>query len=119
MAKRHPKPGDLVCAKTTDDALIKRGSCGIIEGMESKKKKKYMVTFNPSPMPWWEGKAITSSGGPSREINIKYMKDTGKSRKQSFHTFESKYGGYTGAGGAVVIKKKVNVFEIDLQKVKR
>lgn len=105
-----PKPGDLVCARTTDDVLIKRGSCGVIEGKAGKRKKRYSVTFNPSPMPWWDKGYISSSGGPVRIIMSKNMIPTGKKRKKTFQYFP----GLPAKGAAKTKKKTVNVFETDL-----
>ena len=106
-----PKPGDLVCARTTDDTLIKKGSCGVIEGEEGKIKSTYMVTFNPSPMPWWWNGIINSSGGPSRSMKSTRMKDTGKNRLVNFQYFP----GLPGAGRGKTKKKKVRVFEVNLK----
>jgi len=105
-----PKPGDLVCARTTDDPLIKRGSCGVIEGVAGKRKKIYDVTFNPYTPFWWKG-FIRASGGPVRIIKAKRMKDTGKDKVATFNYFP----GLPGAGRARTKKKKVRVFEVDLK----
>ncbi len=106
-----PKPGDLVCATKSDDSLIEVGSCGVIEGMAGQRKNEFMVTFNPSPLPWWESNAISSSGGPAYWVKATRLRDTGRSTVQKFH----KWGpGGPGPDQAVVISKRVHVFEVDL-----
>lgn len=109
--KVSPMPGDLVCVTKTDDTLIKTGSCGIIEGVAGEQLKEYHVLFNPSPLPWWDGNVITSSGGPERIIKTARLTPTGESRKQAFQYFPR---GIMGAGLAKVKTKEVNVFKVDL-----
>ena len=106
----NPKPGDLVYAITTDDVLIKKGSCGVIEGEEGKIKKTYSVLFNPSTIPWWNKGFINSSGGPSRFIKANHMNDTKKSRLINFQYFP----GLPATVAARTKRKKVRVFEVDL-----
>ncbi len=112
MAKKKPKPGDLLCVLKTDDSLIRKGSCGIIGGIEGETKKTYEVTFNPSPLPWWHKGFVTSSGGPVRLVAAKKMKPTSKKRKQKYQYFP----GLPAAGAARKKEKLVDVFEIDLTK---
>ena len=104
-----PKPGDLVCARTTDDVLIKRGSCGVIEGRAGERQAQYSVTFNHYTPWWWQG-IISASGGPVRIIQTKYMRDTGRKRKQTFQYFPR----LPGRDQAKKKKIMVNVFETDL-----
>lgn len=92
-----PKPGDLVCATKSDDVLISVGSCGVVEGMAGRPRKEFLVTFNPSPLPWWESGAVTSSGGPAYWMKASRLKDTGRSRTQSFHKW-GPYGPGPGQG---------------------
>ena len=111
MARKKPKPGDLLCVLKSDDTLIKKGSCGIIEGEEGKSKKYHSVTFNPYT-PWWDRGFIQASGGPVRRVSSKKMIPTGKKKKQEFQYFP----GLPAAGAAKIKEKTVNVFEVDLTK---
>lgn len=117
MTEAKPKPGDLVCVLGTDDVLIKKGSCGIIEGRVGKIEDVYSVTFNPSPMPWRTQGIVSSSGGPVRIMEAKKMKQTGEKREQKFQYWRTIKGvPLIGAGLAEVKKETVNVFEVDLTK---
>lgn len=108
----RPKPGDLVCVLRTDDVLIKEGSCGVVEGRVGDiGKSAYQVTFNPSPLPWWDRNFVVSSGGSVRVIETRDMRPTGKKKVQDFHYFP----GLPAAGAARTIEKTVDVWEVDLK----
>jgi len=110
-----PLPGDIVIVTRSDDTLIKEGAKGVIEGMEGVRRVEYEVTyevtFNWSPLPWWNEGAITSSGGPSRFIKVSDLVWTGETTDQDFH-----YWGPRGQGKdlAEIAKHTVRVWEIDL-----
>lgn len=114
-ASKYPMPGDLVRVTDTDDVLIKIGSYGVIEGTEGKRKDEYEVTFNPSPLPWWDKGHITSSGGPSRYVKANLIRPSDEKKKQLFQYFP----GLPGAGQARTVEKEVNVFTVNLKETAR
>lgn len=108
-----PMPGDVVEVTASDDILIKPGqSYGIIEGTEGIRKESYAVTFNPSPLPWWDkvSHIISSSGGPEREIHSSDLKYTGRRKDQEFQYFP----GLPAAHTAKTEFHTVYVWQIDL-----
>jgi len=83
-----PMPGDVVEVIASDDCLIRAGqSYGIIEGQVGVCQSEYEITFNPSPLPWWDNGVVNSSGGPSRTIKVSALKYAGKTKDQEFHYF--------------------------------
>ena len=113
-----PKPGDLVCARTTHDVLIKKGSCGVINGISGRSKKKMEVTWNHTTPHWGQlgygskEEIVSASGGPSLFLDTKRFKDTGKKRDKTFWYFPR---GFMGAGLGKNKTKKVRVFEVNLK----
>ncbi len=115
MARRkiRLKPGDLVCAKRSDDPLIKPNSCGVFEGYKKWNRKKYAdVVFNFTS-PFKEKNIVSASGGPTRLIKLSNIKPTKKKEKLIFWKWRR---GVPGAGRGEYFEKKVNVFEVDLTK---
>jgi hypothetical protein len=104
-------PGDVVEVTKSDDCLIKAGeSYGVIEGEAGVRQEEYEVTFNPSPLPWWDNNIVNSSGGPSRVVKALKLEPTKKMKKQQFHYFP--HG--PAAHSAEIAEHIVKVWAIDL-----
>jgi len=105
-----PRPGDLVEVEETDDVLIEKGSYGVIVNVQ---RGMVVVVFNYYT-PYKKGNYVTASGGPVREIPLKYLKPTDKVVEQTFWTWK---GDIPGEGRGVYFKRKVRVFKVNLQSI--
>lgn len=110
-----PMPGDVVKPVNSQDTLIRSTSYGIIEGSIGNSKSEYMVTFNPSPAPWWDRGFVQSSGGPAHYIKASRMKSAGW-KNQSFQYFPH---GFMGAGLSKYKTVKVKVWKVNLGEKKK
>ena len=102
-----PRPGDLVEVEETDDVLIEKGSYGVIVNVQ---RGMVVVVFNYYT-PYKKGNYVNASGGPVREIPLKYLKPTDKVVKQTFWTWKD----IPEPGRAVYFKRKVKVFKVNLK----
>lgn len=106
-----PMPGDFVQVQNSTDALISDGSYGVIEGVRGQKREKYLICFNPSPMPWGGGpedRCVNSSGGPALYIKSNKLKPTGDVIEAVFYT------GRPIPGATYIVHRKVRVFKYSM-----
>jgi len=106
-------PGDLVRVLATDDSLIKVGRYGVISGVIGERKSLLDVTFNYTT-PYRDDKVVSASGGPVRGIKASNLRYAGK-KQTTFWRFEHDI---PTAGGGKNFTKSVNVWEIDLERMR-
>lgn len=104
-----PKPGDIVYAKNSDNCLIKDGTYGVIESVNSRTVRAgWNITT-----PYFDKGICTVSGGPVIGLKTKRVRPTFDKRVITFWRFK---GGYVMAHNGENFAGQVNVFEYDFKK---
>lgn len=119
LTMKNPKAGDIVKVLSSDDCLITTKGYGVICGRVGKEtpfrddeKTLIEICFNPSPLPWWDGGFVDSSGGPVLWLKSAQLKPTTETKKQLFQNWKRIDHGRIPIMGAGQAKERFHTVQV-------